>query len=158
MGICLQSVGMFEHVGEPQFLAFFRKMKSLLADDGVAVLHTIGLTGVPGPTNVWIRRHIFPGGYLPSLSQIAERIERIQGLMYTDVEVLRLHYAWTLAHWYQRFQAHRQEIAARMGETFCRMWEFYLATSEGSFLWWDLVVFQVQLARRHGPVPVTRDY
>ncbi len=152
------SVGMFEHVGEPQFKVFFRKVKELLRPGGVAVLHTIGLTGVPGPTNAWIRKHIFPGGYLPSLSQIASRIEEIPGLMYTDIEVLRLHYAWTLAEWYRRFQHHRAAIAERMGERFCRMWEFYLATSEGSFLWWDLVVFHVQLTRQHGPVPVTRDY
>jgi cyclopropane-fatty-acyl-phospholipid synthase len=152
------SVGMFEHVGEPQYSTFFRKVGSLLAPDGIAVLHTIGATGVPGQTNAWIRRHIFPGGYIPALSQITGKIERIQGLAYTDVEVLRLHYAWTLAEWYRRFQTRRVEIAERMGETFCRMWEFYLATSEGSFLWWDLVVFHVQFTHGHGPVPVTRDY
>lgn len=152
------SVGMFEHVGEPQFSTFFRKVESLLAHDGIAVLHTIGATGVPGPTNPWIRRHIFPGGYIPSLSQVAGKIEQVRGLVYTDVEVLRLHYAWTLAEWYRRFQERRAEVAERMGETFCRMWEFYLATSEGSFLWWDLVVFHVQLTHGHGPVPVTRDY
>jgi cyclopropane-fatty-acyl-phospholipid synthase len=152
------SVGMFEHVGEPQFSTFFRKVESLLAPDGIAVLHTIGATGVPGQTNAWIRRHIFPGGYIPSLSQITHRVEQVNGLVYTDVEVLRQHYAWTLAEWYRRFQERRAEIAERMGETFCRMWEFYLATSEGSFLWWDLVVFHVQLTHGHGPVPVTRDY
>lgn len=152
------SVGMFEHVGEPQYNTFFRKVESLLAPGGIAVLHTIGATGVPGQTNAWIRRHIFPGGYIPSLSQITNKVEQIKGLVYTDVEVLRLHYAWTLEEWYRRFQTRRAEIAERMGETFCRMWEFYLATSEGSFLWWDLVVFHVQLTHGHGPVPVTRDY
>ncbi|APZ44472.1 SAM-dependent methyltransferase [Acidihalobacter ferrooxydans] len=152
------SVGMFEHVGEPQFSTFFRKINSLLAPDGIAVLHTIGVTGVPGQTNAWVRRHIFPGGYVPSLSQITRKVEQIAGLAYTDVEVLRLHYAWTLAEWYRRFQAQRASIAERMGEKFCRMWEFYLATSEGSFLWWDLVVFHVQLTHGHGAVPVTRDY
>ncbi|AOV17622.1 cyclopropane-fatty-acyl-phospholipid synthase [Acidihalobacter aeolianus] len=151
------SVGMFEHVGEPNFPTFFNQVESLLAPDGIALLHTIGASNEAGPTNAWIREHIFPGGFIPSLSQISRVVERT-GLMQTDIEVLRLHYAWTLAEWYRRFQNHRAEIAERMGERFCRMWEFYLAVSEGSFLWRDLVVFHIQLSRAHGAVPVTRDY
>lgn len=152
------SVGMFEHVGQPNYDNFFSKVNELLDPEGIAVIHTIGATGVPGPTNAWIRRHIFPGGSIPSLSQIAQSVEKIPSLMYTDVEVLRLHYAHTLAEWYRRFQNSRKEIAEKMGERFCRMWEFYLATCEGSFLWWDLVVYHVQLTHGHGPVPVSRDY
>lgn len=151
------SVGMFEHVGEPNYLAFFQQVESLLSPGGVALLHTIGATKETAQTNAWIREHIFPGGFIPSLSQISRVIERTN-LMQTDIEVLRLHYARTLAEWYRRFQSHRTEIAARMGERFCRMWEFYLAVSEGSFLWRDLVVFHIQLSRAHGAVPVTRDY
>ncbi len=151
------SVGMFEHVGEPQYLTFFRKIEQLLKVDGIAVLHTIGGTSVSAPTNAWIRKHIFPGGYVPSLSEAMRRMEETH-LICTDIEVLRLHYAWTLAEWYRRFQACRKEISARKGETFCRMWEFYLASSEGAFLWWDQVVFHIQMARGHGPVPITRDY
>lgn len=151
------SVGMFEHVGEPNYPTFFSRVESLLAPHGVALLHTIGASDEAVQTNAWIRKHIFPGGYIPSLSQISRAVERT-GLMQTDVEVLRLHYAWTLAEWYRRFQARRSEIAERMGERFCRMWEFYLAVSEGSFLWRDSVVFHIQLSRAHGAVPVTRDY
>ncbi|WP_083251551.1 SAM-dependent methyltransferase [Acidihalobacter yilgarnensis] len=151
------SVGMFEHVGEPNYSAFFGQVESLLAPHGVALLHTIGANNEAGATNAWIREHIFPGGFIPGLSQISREVERT-GLMQTDVEILRLHYAWTLAEWYRRFQAHRVEIAERMGERFCRMWEFYLAVSEGSFLWRDLVVFHIQLSRAHGAVPTTRDY
>lgn len=151
------SVGMFEHVGRPQYLAFFDQVRGLLAPDGVAVLHTIGRLGPPGTTNPWIRRHIFPGGYIPALSEVAAAIER-SGLFNCDVEVLRLHYARTLAAWQGRFQAHRAEAAARYGERFCRMWEFYLAVCEAAFQERDLAVFQIQLARRRDAVPLTRDY
>jgi cyclopropane-fatty-acyl-phospholipid synthase len=151
------SVGMFEHVGLQNYRAFFEQVRHLLKSDGVALLHTIGVSGKAGLNNVWIRRHIFPGSYLPTLSQITPAIEKT-GLMITDIEVLRLHYAYTLAEWYRRFQSHRKETAERLGERFARMWEFYLASCEASFRFWDLVVFQVQMARQHGAVPITRDY
>jgi cyclopropane-fatty-acyl-phospholipid synthase len=151
------SVGMFEHVGLQNYRAFFEQVRHLLKSDGVALLHTIGVSGKAGLNNVWIRRHIFPGSYLPTLSQITPAIEKT-GLMITDIEVLRLHYAYTLAEWYRRFQSHRKETAERLGERFARMWEFYLASCEASFRFWDLVVFQIQMARQHGAVPITRDY
>jgi cyclopropane-fatty-acyl-phospholipid synthase len=151
------SVGMFEHVGLQNYRAFFEQVRRLLKSDGVALLHTIGVSGKAGLNNVWIRRHIFPGSYLPTLSQLTPAIEKT-GLMITDIEVLRLHYAHTLGEWYRRFQSHRKETAERLGERFARMWEFYLASCEASFRFWDLVVFQVQMARQHGVVPITRDY
>jgi cyclopropane-fatty-acyl-phospholipid synthase len=151
------SVGMFEHVGLQNYRAFFEQVRHLLKSDGVALLHTIGVSGKAGLNNVWIRRHIFPGSYLSTLSQITPAIEKT-GLMITDIEVLRLHYAHTLGEWYRRFQSHRKETAERLGERFARMWEFYLASCEASFRFWDLVVFQVQMARQHGAVPITRDY
>ncbi len=151
------SVGMFEHVGRPHYGAFFHRLEELLAPDGVALVHTIGRTGPGGTTNPWIRRHIFPGGYVPALSELSAAVEPT-GLMPTDVEVLRLHYADTLAAWQDRFQRQRAALADRLGERFCRMWEFYLAVSEASFRWDDLVVFQVQLALCHGAVPVVRSY
>jgi cyclopropane-fatty-acyl-phospholipid synthase len=151
------SVGMFEHVGLQNYRAFFEQVRHLLKSDGVALLHTIGVSGKAGLNNVWIRRHIFPGSYLSTLSQITPAIEKT-GLMITDIEVLRLHYAHTLAEWYRRFQSHRLEAVERLGERFARMWEFYLASCEASFRFWDLVVFQVQMARQHGAVPITRDY
>ncbi len=151
------SVGMFEHVGQPHYRSFFHRLEALLAPDGVALVHTIGRTGPGGTTNPWIRRHIFPGGYVPALSEVAAAVEPT-GLIPADVEVLRLHYADTLAAWQSRFQNHRAALAARLGERFCRLWEFYLAVSEASFRWDDLVVYQVQLARHHGAVPVVRGY
>jgi cyclopropane-fatty-acyl-phospholipid synthase len=150
------SVGMFEHVGLRHYPDFFRQVYELLAPDGVALLHTIGCNR-PGPTNPWIRRHIFPGGHIPSLSQVTPALERAR-LWVTDLEVWRLHYAYTLREWFRRFQRHRSEVVERMGERFARLWEFYLASCEAGFLYWDLAVFQVQLAKQHGPVPITRDY
>lgn len=151
------SVGMFEHVGPRHFDTFFETVNAMLSEDGVAVVHTIGETGRSRSTNAWIRKHIFPGGYIPSLSEISRSTEN-SALMTTDVEVLRLHYADTLAEWLNRFSSHRDEVADRMGERFCRMWEFYLASTSAVFRWWDLVVFHVQLAKRHGVVPNSRDY
>ena len=120
------SVGMFEHVGARYYPQFFAKVREVLADDGVMLLHTIGRADGPGATNAWIRKYIFPGGYAPALSEIAPVIEKA-GLFITDVEVLRLHYAKTLSEWQNRFQANRAEIEALYDERFCRMWEFYLA-------------------------------
>jgi cyclopropane-fatty-acyl-phospholipid synthase len=151
------SVGMFEHVGVGHYPAFFRKVRDLLADDGVALLHSIGRMDGPGVTNPWIRRYIFPGGYSPALSEVTPVIERTR-LFITDVEVLRLHYASTLRAWRQRFFENRERIKALYDERFCRMWEFYLAGSEIAFRHHGHVVFQIQMAKRVDTVPLTRDY
>jgi cyclopropane-fatty-acyl-phospholipid synthase len=151
------SVGMFEHVGVRHYREFFAKLRGLLKDDGVALLHTIGRADGPGVTNPWIDKYIFPGGYSPALSEVLPEIERA-GLFVTDVEILRLHYAFTLAEWRRRFAAARDRIKAIYDERFCRMWEFYLAGSEIAFRREGLVVFQIQIARRIDAVPLTRDY
>jgi cyclopropane-fatty-acyl-phospholipid synthase len=151
------SVGMFEHVGLGHFDDFFRCLRGRLGDDGVALLHTIGRTEGPGVTSRWLRKYIFPGGYAPALSELAPAVERA-GLLITDVEVLRLHYALTLRAWRERFLANRAAAAALYDERFCRMWEFYLAGSEISFRWFGHVVFQVQFGRRIDALPLTRDY
>lgn len=151
------SVGMFEHVGLRRYPQFFAKVRDLMGKDGIAVLHTIGSRQVPQETNAWIRRHIFPGGYIPSLSEVCAQVERA-GLVTSDVEVLRLHYAYTLREWLKRFRAAREVILERMGDRFLRMWEFYLASCQASFLAGDNVVFQLQLARENDTVPLVRDY
>ena len=151
------SVGMFEHVGARHYLEFFRKLGSLLARDGIAVVHSIGRMSGPGTTNAWIRKYIFPGGYSPALSEVLRAVERA-GLFVTDLEILQLHYADTLREWSRRFAQHRDEIKALYDERFCRMWEFYLAVSEISFRTLDQMVFQLQLAHRKDAVPRTRDY
>jgi cyclopropane-fatty-acyl-phospholipid synthase len=151
------SVGMFEHVGAPHYRQFFAKVKSLLADDGVALLHSIGRMSPPGSTNPWLRKYIFPGGYTPALSETVSAIE-YEGLWITDIEILRLHYADTLMEWRRRLQQNRTEIARLYDERFCRMWEFYLAGCEVAFRRLDQMVFQIQLAKRHDAVPRTRDY
>jgi cyclopropane-fatty-acyl-phospholipid synthase len=151
------SVGMFEHVGRSHYAEFFRHLDQLLAADGIALVHTIGKTQHPGPINPWILRYIFPGGYLPTLSELAPRIEQ-QGLLLTDLEIWRLHYAKTLAAWNQNFQARRAEAAAIYDERFCRMWEFYLQVCEMGFRHQGLCVFQLQLAKNIAAVPLTRDY
>ena len=151
------SVGMFEHVGKPQFGTFFEKVKRLLKPDGVALIHTICYQTPPATINSWLRHNIFPGAYLPALSQLAPQIEG-RGFWLTDLEPLRLHYAQTLAAWHQRFQANRAQIAALYDERFCRMWEFYLQSCEAGFRWGGLTVLQMQIARTIDAVPVTRDY
>jgi cyclopropane-fatty-acyl-phospholipid synthase len=151
------SVGMFEHVGAPYYAAFFAKARELLADDGSMLLHFIGRSDGPGATNAWIAKYIFPGGYCPALSEVMAVIEQ-SGLVVTDIEVLRLHYAETLKEWSQRFQARRAEAAALYDERFCRMWEFYLAGAEMAFRHDGQVVFQIQLAKRQDAVPLIRDY
>lgn len=151
------SVGMFEHVGVKHYDEFFNKVRDLLADDGVVLLHTIGRSDRPGVTNPWIRKYIFPGGYVPALSEMMPAIER-SGLVVTDVEVLRLHYAETLRHWSERFAANRDAVKALYDERFCRMWEFYLAGAEMAFRHWGQVVFQVQITRKQDAVPLTRSY
>jgi cyclopropane-fatty-acyl-phospholipid synthase len=151
------SVGMFEHVGVPSYDEYFQACRNLLKEDGVMLLHTIGRSGTPYPTNPWITRYIFPGGHLPVLSEMMPSIERA-GLIVTDIEILRLHYASTLKAWRERFMAHRDEVLRLYDERFCRMWECYLAMSESAFRFQDAVVFQVQLARRNDVVPLTRGY
>ena len=153
------SVGMFEHVGVAHYVEFFRKVKELLTDDGVMLLHAIGRMEPPGATNTWLQKYIFPGGYTPALSEVLAAIEKV-GLWVADIEILRLHYAETLRHWRSRFLANRDEIKRLAGydDRFCRMWEFYLAGCETAFRYMNQMVFQIQLARRQDAVPLTRDY
>ncbi len=151
------SVGMFEHVGRRNYQAYFDAIARLLADDGVALIHSIGRSNGPGITNPWVAKYIFPGGYAPSLSEVLPSIER-SGLVVTDIEVLRLHYAETLKAWGERFTAVRSQVAEIYDERFCRMWEFYLAFSAVSFRHDDHMNFQIQLTRRPDTLPITRDY
>ena len=151
------SVGMFEHVGLDYYRAFFRKCSELLSDDGVMLLHSICRAEGPGITNPWIAKYIFPGGYIPALSEVLPAIEHA-GLLVTDIEILRLHYAHTLRAWRERFLAHREEAERLYDARFVRMWEFYLAASEMAFRQQNMMVFQIQLTKRQGVVPITRDY
>jgi cyclopropane-fatty-acyl-phospholipid synthase len=151
------SVGMFEHVGLERFDEYFSHVKRLLADDGVMLLHAIGRSTGGGYTNPWIEKYIFPGGYIPAVSEVLASIER-QGLYVTDIEMLRLHYADTLKAWRERFNARRDEARALYDERFCRMWDFYLAGSEASFRVSGNMVFQIQIAKRQDVVPRTRGY
>lgn len=151
------SVGMFEHVGVKHYDEFFNQMNHLLTEDGVMLLHSIGRMSPPGTTGPWIRKYIFPGGYTPSMSEVFAATER-QRLWVTDVEILRLHYAETLKHWAERFQANRGRVAELYDERFCRMWEFYLACAEMVFRHGSGMVFQMQMARNRHAVPQTRDY
>lgn len=151
------SVGMFEHVGRKDFATFFNVVRRSLKDDGIALLHSIGRLDGKSPTNPWFEKYIFPGSYLPSLAEILPAIEQ-SGLIVTDIEILRLHYADTLAAWRQKFISHRADAAVALGERFCRMWEFYLAAAEAGFRYGGLVVFQIQLAKELTTVPRTRAY
>ena len=151
------SVGMFEHVGAGHYREFFARCRNLLADDGVMLLHSIGRFDEPGDTNPWIRKYIFPGGYIPALSEVLPAIER-NGLLVTDIEILRLHYAETLKVWRERFMANRDTAKAMYDERFCRMWEFYLAGSEEAFRSDGMMVFQIQLAKNQRVLPLTRNY
>lgn len=151
------SVGMFEHVGVGHYPEYFEKIRDLLDENGVALIHTIGRADGPGAANAWINKYIFPGGYVPALSEIMPAVERA-GLYVTDIEVLRLHYAETLKAWRQRFFANRPRIAELYDERFCRMWEFYLASCEAAFRHSGLLNFQIQLSKRIDAVPLTRDY
>jgi len=151
------SVGMFEHVGVSFYERFFRTCAGALADDGVMVLHSIGRSEGPGITNPWIAKYIFPGGYIPALSEVLPAVERA-GLLVTDIEVLRMHYAQTLRAWRERFLAHRETVEKLYDGRFVRMWEFYLAASEMAFAKQNMMVMQLQLTRRQGAVPITRDY
>ncbi|WP_022723714.1 cyclopropane-fatty-acyl-phospholipid synthase family protein [Rhodopseudomonas sp. B29] len=151
------SVGMFEHVGVAHYDTYFRRCAELLTDDGVMLLHSIGRSEGPGFTNPWIAKYIFPGGYLPALSEVLPAIERA-GLLVCDIEILRLHYAETLKAWRERFLARREDAERLYDERFVRMWEFYLAASEMSFRKQNNMVFQIQITKRQGLVPITRDY
>ena len=151
------SVGMFEHVGVGFYDTFFEQCAKLLDDDGVMLLHSIGRKTSPGITNPWVAKYIFPGGYIPALSEVVPAIERAQ-LIVTDVEVLQLHYAETLKAWRARFLAHREQVERLYDRRFVRMWEFYLASSEMAFRSGDMVVFQIQITKRKAITPATRDY
>jgi len=151
------SVGMFEHVGQKAYPEFLERCHAMLEEDGVLLLHTVGRLFGPARTNTWVAKYIFPGGHSPALSEVAPVVEKT-GFVLADLEVLRLHYADTLRAWRQRFLANRAAAAALYDERFCRMWEFYLASFEASFRYDDLVVFQLQLTRRLGTAPRTRDY
>ncbi len=151
------SVGMFEHVGIDFYDTYFKRCAELLTDDGVMLLHSIGRSEGPDVTNPWIAKYIFPGGYIPALSEVMPAIERA-GLLICDVEILRLHYAETLKAWRERFMARREEAVQLYDERFARMWEFYLASSEMAFRKQNLMNFQIQLTKRQDVVPMTRDY
>lgn len=151
------SVGMLEHVGTGDYDAFFRTLQRILRPNGVALVHAIGRMTPPGEADPWLQKYVFPGGYCPAVSEVLAAIERT-GLWVTDVEILRLHYAETLRHWFERFREGRDRARAIYGERFCRMWEFYLALCEMAFRNGPMMVFQIQLARRRDTVPLTRDY
>jgi len=151
------SVGMFEHVGISHYDTFFKKCAELLSNNGIMLLHSIGRSEGPNVTNPWIAKYIFPGGYIPALSEVLPAIERA-GLLVTDIEILRLHYAETLKAWRERFLAHRDDVERIYEPRFARMWEFYLAASEMSFREQNMMVMQIQLTKRQGVVPITRNY
>ena len=151
------SVGMLEHVGRKNLRTYFRRVADLLAEDGVALVHTIGLSRGPWPTNEWVDTYIFPGGYIPALSEISDAAERAH-LYITDIEVLRLHYADTIAQWRARFAANRDRARALYDERFCRMWELYLCGAECAFRIEGAVNFQLQLTKRVDTLPLTRGY
>ncbi|WP_156680316.1 SAM-dependent methyltransferase [Sphingomonas profundi] len=151
------SVGMFEHVGPPHYRRFFLKCRSLLADDGVMLLHTIGRMGGPGTTDAFTSKYIFPGGYNPALSEIVAASESVK-LIAADIETLRLHYAYTLKHWYDRTVAARAAIVALYDERFYRMWTFYLAGARAAFLHGGMCNYQIQYIRDRRTLPITRDY
>ncbi len=151
------SVGMLEHVGVGHLGEYFLKVRDFLKPDGVALIHTISTKAPPGITGPFLRKYIFPGGYAPSLSELALSVER-SGLWITDCEVWRVHYAETLRHWRERFEARRAEVEAKYDDRFARMWEFYLAASEGAFRYGSSNVVQVQLARERDAMPLHRDY
>ena len=151
------SVGMFEHVGAPHFREYFAKVRDLLVDDGVALIHTIGRIGGPSYTDSFTAKYIFPGGYIPALSETVAASER-ERLMLSDVEVLRLHYGLTIEHWYARTTAAKAQIVALYDERFYRMWRFYLAGALTAFRWSEMVNFQLQYVKDRRALPITRDY
>ena len=151
------SVGMFEHVGVPNYAKFFDSVAARLKPDGVALVHAIGVSATPTQANPWVAKYIFPGGYCPPLSEVLPVIEK-SPIWVTDIEIWRHHYAKTLHEWSKRFSANRMEVEKLYDERFCRMWEFYLAAAEANFRHGPMMVFQIQLARQQAPVPITRNY
>ena len=151
------SVGMFEHVGRKFYKTFFKKVSEILNDDGVALLHTIGSVNPPRDPHPWITRYIFPGGYTPSLSEVSGPIEK-SGLIVSDIEVLRMHYAHTLRNWKERFKKNKEKVVQMFDERFFRMFEFYLSSCEMAFKHGDQVVYQFQLTKKLTTAPSTRDY
>ena len=151
------SVGMFEHVGRNFYKTYFNTVFKLLNEKGIALIHTIGSSMPPRDPQPWIQKYIFPGGYTPSLSEVAKPIEK-SGLIVSDIEVLRMHYAHTLRNWKERFLSKKDIVLGMFDEKFFRMWEFYLASCEMAFKWGDQVVFQLQLSKDNISVPNTRDY
>ena len=151
------SVGMFEHVGIKYFKTYINKVNEILKDNGVFLLHTIGQKSKPTATSPWIRKYIFPGGYIPSLSEIMKETEKLN-INVTDIEVLRLHYAHTLSHWYKNVMANKDKIIKMFDDRFYRMWEFYLLASKYSFINMGNVVFQIQIAKNINNLPITRNY
>lgn len=151
------SVGMFEHVGVPHYAEFFDNLSDRMKPDGVTLLHSIGRAGPPSATSRWIAKYIFPGGYIPALSEVAPVIEQ-SGLHMTDLEVWRLHYAETLKHWSDRFIAREDEARALYDDRFCRMWRYYLKAAEHTFRSGKQCVFHMQLSHKQDAVPLTRDY
>jgi len=151
------SVGMFEHVGRKFYNTYFNTVAKLLNEDGVALIHTIGSVNPPRDPHPWITKYIFPGGYTPSLSEVVKPIEK-SGLMLSDLEIWRMHYAHTLRNWKESFLGKREQVLEMFDEKFLRMWEFYLVGCEMAFKWGDQVVFQMQLIKKHSAVPNTRDY
>jgi len=151
------SVGMFEHVGRKFYNKFFREVHKLLKNDGVALIHTIGSVNPPRDPHPWITKYIFPGGYTPSLSEVLKAVEK-SGLISSDIEVLRMHYAHTLRHWKERFLSNKTKVLEMFDENFFRMWEYYLTGCEMAFKWGDQVVFQLQLTKDFTSISNTRDY
>ena len=151
------SVGMFEHVGVKYFKTYLSKANDILKENGVFLLHTIGQRGKPTATSPWIRKYIFPGGYIPSLSEVMKEAQKLN-INVTDVEVLRLHYAHTLSKWYQNVIENKDKIIKMFDQRFFRMWEFYLLASKYSFVNMGNVVFQIQIAKNINNLPLTRNY
>jgi cyclopropane-fatty-acyl-phospholipid synthase len=151
------SVGMYEHVGLRQAKTYFRQIARLLTDDGVALIHTIAKFRDPGPIPTWTAKYVFPGAYVPTLSEMTPAIEK-SGLFFSDIETLRIHYAETLRHWRERLYAHRNEVEKMYDARFMRMWDFYLTGSEVAFRQGELMIAQIQLEKRLGTVPLTRSY
>jgi cyclopropane-fatty-acyl-phospholipid synthase len=153
----ISNVGLIEHLGTPHYPGFFQHMHRLLKDDGVMVSHCCGRMGEPGVTDKWTRKYIFPGGYIPALSELVTQAEKHR-LVVMDVEAMRYHYAPTLAEWYRRTVLHKDEIISLYDERFFRMWEFYLAGAEAAFRYGGMVNWQIQFAKRRDAIPMTRDY
>ena len=151
------SVGMMEHIGAGFYKQLFEQTKTLLKPDGIAFFHCIGRLDGPGTTNPWLRKYIFPGGYAPALSEVTKVIEKSDLLM-TDIEVLRMHYAYTLRDWQKRFRDNWKTAAAIYDERFCRMWEFYLVSAEMDFRYLSTMIFHIQIAKDVNTIPITRDY